>query len=154
MTGTAHNLLTNYLKGRQQKTTINNAISDIHPITYGVPQGSILGPTLFVIYINDLPSVITHSIIFMYADDTALTVSRKETKAASILIQRDLNKVNQWMCSNKLNLNAKKSQYLVRVSECWRFYAVSTARVIFTAKTSLDLFSLSREQVWTFSSLG
>ena len=113
VTGTAHNLLTNYLKGRQQKTTINNAISDIHPITYGVPQGSILGPTLFVIYINDLPSVITHSKIFMYADDTALTVSRKETKAASILIQRDLNKVNQWMCSNKLNLNAKKSQYLV-----------------------------------------
>ena len=90
-----------------------NAISDIHPITYGVPQGSILGPTLFVIYINDLPSVNTHSKIFMYADDTALTVSRKETKAASILIQRDLNKVNQWMCSNKLNLNAKKSQYLV-----------------------------------------
>ena len=42
----------------------------------------------------------------------------------------------------------------VGVSECWRFYAVSTARVIFTAKTSLDLFSLSREQVWTFSSLG
>ena len=40
------------------------------------------------------------------------------------------------------------------VSECWRFYAMSTARVIFTAKTSLDLFSLSREQVWTFSSLG
>ena len=40
------------------------------------------------------------------------------------------------------------------VSECWRFYAVSTARVIFTAKTSLDVFSLSREQVWTFSSLG
>ena len=39
-------------------------------------------------------------------------------------------------------------------SECWRFYAVSTARVIFTAKTSLDVFSLSREQVWTFSSLG
>ena len=41
-----------------------------------------------------------------------------------------------------------------RVSECWRFYAVSTAKVIFTAKTSLDVFSLSREQVWTFSSLG
>ena len=41
-----------------------------------------------------------------------------------------------------------------RVSECWRFYAMSTARVIFTAKTSLDVFSLSREQVWTFSSLG
>ena len=40
------------------------------------------------------------------------------------------------------------------VSECWRFYAVSTARVIFTAKTILDVFSLSREQVWTFSSLG
>ena len=42
----------------------------------------------------------------------------------------------------------------VGVSECWRFYAVSTARVIFTAKTSFDVFSLSREQVWTFSSLG
>ena len=95
--GTAHNVLTNYLKGHQQKNTINNAISDTHLITYGVPQGSILGPTLFVTYINDLPSVITHSSIFMYANDTGLTISRNETKAASILIQRDLNKVNQWM---------------------------------------------------------
>ena len=65
VTGTAHNLLTNYLKGRQQKNTINNAISDIHLITYGVPQGSILGAPLFVIYMNDLPSVFTKNIYFL-----------------------------------------------------------------------------------------
>ena len=56
------------------------------------------------------------------------------------------------MLENKIT--QKRVEFEEDMSECWRFYAVSTARVIFTAKTSFDVISLSREQVWTFSSLG
>ena len=59
-----------YLSDRLQCVTINNCLSQVLPVTSGVPQGSILGPLLFVIYINDLPDSIKDSQIFMYADDT------------------------------------------------------------------------------------
>ena len=98
---------------------INNAKSDILDITTGVPQGSVLGPLLFVIYINDLrnASDIFHSI--MYADDTNLSASLqsiesiKQNETVDSLINKELSKISEWLSLNKLSLNVKKSKYIV-----------------------------------------
>ncbi len=62
--------LNSYLSDRKQTTKVNNVLSDIESIHCGVPQGSILGPLLFILYMNDLPRVVKHCNVSLYADDT------------------------------------------------------------------------------------
>ena len=98
---------------------INNAKSDTLDIITGVPQGSILGPLLFIIYINDLPNAsdIFHSI--MYADDTNLSASLQSIESINpnetvdSLINKELSKISEWLSLNRLSLNVKKSKYIV-----------------------------------------
>ena len=94
-----------YLGNRTQKTVINNNISSEMCITYGVPQGSILGPTLFTIYINDLANLIKGNINF-YADDTILYSSDP------VLLKSDLERTHEWCNKNLLTVNCKKSQWM------------------------------------------
>ena len=68
--GDSYNWIVDYLKDRSQYTTINGSSSSTKPINYGVPQGSLLGPRLFSIYVNDLPDAVTEGEVEMYADDT------------------------------------------------------------------------------------
>ena len=84
---------------------VNNFVSGEREITYGVPQGSILGPTLFTIYINDLAGKISGNINF-YADDTVLY------NADLALLKNDLDKTYQWCNTNLLTINCKKSQWM------------------------------------------
>ena len=70
--------LTSYLCGRLQVTRVGRETSEPMRVDCGVPQGSILGPLLFTIYVNDLPSAVSNSKIKLYADDTALTVTSKD----------------------------------------------------------------------------
>ena len=94
-----------YLGNRKQTTTINNKTSNELPVTYGVPQGSILGPTLFTIYINDLENCVVNDINF-YADDTVIYGTTPVT------LQSDLTEIYKWCNANLLTLNCKKSQWM------------------------------------------
>ena len=109
----ALNLITSYLENRSQRCYVNGYLSKPQKIDYGVPQGSILGPLLFLIYINDLPNCIEKSTVRMFADDTTLTASGIALPEIESKINHDLNNVQKWLLANKLCLNLIKTEYLL-----------------------------------------
>ena len=112
VTGVSLDLMSSYLSNRRQCTQFNTTVSDFLDIKQGVPQGSILGPLLFSIYINDLPSSSNLFEFLMYADDTTLycSIDKLATNNIKNVINEHLDKVNVWMNSNKLVLNSKKNK--------------------------------------------
>ena len=105
--------LRNYLTDRYQCTIANDIISEIFLITCGVPQGSVCGPLLFLIYINDIANVLEHCKVSLYADDTVIYISHENVKTATELIQMDLNNLLNWCMRNKLTINSKKTKYCI-----------------------------------------
>ena len=101
-----------YLSSRTQFTKINGEISSSEQIKYGVPQGSILGPLLFLIYINDLPNA-TSFFIKLFADDTFLCAQNKDISILESYTNVELQKVFVWLASNKLTLNLSKSKFMM-----------------------------------------
>ena len=90
----------------------NGKRSESKLVTCGVPQGSVLGPLLFIIYINDVVNCIKNASIFLYADDLAIIVSGRDAKIIAALMQDDLNNIGDWCYSNMLTVNVKKTQIL------------------------------------------
>ena len=88
-------------------TVINNVNSETSFISCGVPQGSILGPLLFLLYINDLPNCNLLSDVRMYADDTNLTFASKDPNELFSSLTHDLGNLKQWLDSNRLSLNVQ-----------------------------------------------
>ena len=84
-----------YLHGRQQRVTILGATSSKKPVCSGVPQGSILGPVLFLLYVNDLPGAVTNSSVARFADDTKI-FCRVDSVTNAMLLQEDLNSLESW----------------------------------------------------------
>ena len=103
----------NYLENRTQCTLANNICSKKTAITCGVPQGSVLGPLLFLIYVNDMKSVLQHSRHYLYADDTVIYFSGDNINDVVNKLQTDLSKFGTWCESNKLTVNTKKSNFVV-----------------------------------------
>ena len=110
--GNSLKLIENYLSNRKQIVNLNRTYSTELKITCGVPQGSILGPLLFSIYINDLPSASKFE-TRLYADDTALMLSRMELNDLNKSVNKELSKVESWLNANKLSLNYSKTKYLL-----------------------------------------
>ena len=100
-----------YLKNREQYLNFNNKITTLSQITCGVPQGSILGPLLFLIYVNDLNNASSILDPIMFADDTNLFYSQKNIHQLFTKINEELEKIGDWFKANKLSLNNKKTKY-------------------------------------------
>ena len=101
-------LMTDYLTNRWQYVFDIERITEKLPVVTGVPQGSILGPFPFLVYINDLPAACsTKSRIAIFADDTSLFQSGKQT---SLTVQNDLNEIRNWFACNKLTINSSKCE--------------------------------------------
>ena len=99
-----------YLSNRTQYVILNNLTSNTLPLTYGVPQGSILGPILFTIYINEISEILSCNVV-LYADDTVIL--HDDTS----ILQENLNVIVNWCNDNQLTINAKKSQWM-RMNVC------------------------------------
>ena len=110
--GNALKLLTSYLSSRSQFVKLGDVKSITSLIEFGVPQGSILGPILFLLFINDLPNA-TKLFVKLYADDTFLCAQNDDIKLLVKEVNLELTNVFKWLCSNKLTLNFSKTKYMV-----------------------------------------
>lgn len=106
------NWFINYLKNRKITVMINNQFSEITQINVGIPQGSILGPTLYTIYVNPVFQQIQNCKMYMYADDTALVIANNDREVATRLLQDDFNIFQTWIHDNQLTINVKKTKVL------------------------------------------
>jgi len=102
-----------YLSNRTQRTKIGEEVSDKIEVKLGVPQGAVLGTLLFIIYINDIVSVLNHSEICLFADDTLLFVTGETAEECVRKMDSDLIKVQMYLEMNKLKLNATKTKAMV-----------------------------------------
>ena len=145
ITGSTLSLLTSYLSNRRQCTKYNTTVSDFLSIKQGVPQGSILGPLLLLIYINDLPYSCSLFGFIMYADDTTLycSIDKLNSNNRNDIINEHLNKVGEWMKSNKLVLNSRKTKYML-------FYKHNKV----VPNLDLNINGSTIDQVSTFKFLG
>jgi len=112
--GVANNLLKSFLSGRTQRFKIDDTFSESLVISCGVPQGTVLGPLLFIIFINDLLNINTNINIelFSFADDTAILISDPTVNNIFYEANNILNTVYGWFCKNKLKLNLTKSKFI------------------------------------------
>ena len=100
-----------YLINRYQRVAINNCFSNLLPVISGVPQGSILGPLLLLVYINDMPDYICHSLLLIFADDTKC-LKHIHTVTDRNALQADINSLFSWSRDSNLNFNLKKCVHL------------------------------------------
>ena len=109
--GPALQLLRSYLSNRQQKCQIGNFVSFKQSIKCGIPQGSILGPFLFLLYINDLLECLTNTRPRLFIDNTNLTASSNSIADIEIAVNSDLDNLRNWLTVNKLSLNVAKTEF-------------------------------------------
>ena len=102
-----------YLSNRKQICAINGKLSDARKIDCGVPQGSNLGPILFLLYINDLPNCLESTDAALFADNTNLSCKGANSKEIETKLNKDLGNVHQWLTSNIFTLNGDKTEFMI-----------------------------------------
>ena len=111
--GNVHSWFESYLKNRTQYVCTNGRDSNPMPLEYGVPQGSILGPLLFIIYINDLPNISNFAHFILYADDANKIVTGSTVQEVKDKISALIDRLTEWVDCNGLLLNLKKTHYMI-----------------------------------------
>ena len=103
----------NYLSNRKQYVSLNQNNSSMEEIENGVPQGSLLGPLLFIVYINDFSRSSDILSFILFADDSNVFFSHKNPDCLIQTVNSELKKVTQWIRANKLSLNIQKTKYML-----------------------------------------
>ena len=113
--GLAHSWFCSYLDNRMQYTAVGDARSPLEKIRFGVPQGSLLGPLLFLVFINDLPNCSDKFKFVLFADDSALSVviPPKNINNEIVNVNCELKRVNRWLRCSKICLNADKTKFML-----------------------------------------
>ena len=111
--GLSLNWINSYLSNRTQFTNYDSVRSEIKGIKCGVPQGSILGPTLFILYINDIRNVSDVLQFILFADDTNVFYTNDDLNTIENTMNNELKKLNTWFNVNKLSLNVSKTKYMI-----------------------------------------
>ena len=101
-----------YLSGRQQYVGVNDKISSLKPISIGVPQGSILGPILFLVFINDMPNCSNRFTPTLFADDSTFSFECRNYQENIPIINSELAKINDWTNQNRLTINVPKTEMM------------------------------------------
>ena len=108
--GVALQWIKSYFCNREQFVQYNETCSTMEKLKCGVPQGSILGPLFFILYINDLPNALELSKSYLFADDTSIYYSNSDIKQLEFVLNSELRKLDIWMKSNKLSVNISKTK--------------------------------------------
>ena len=111
--GHCNTFFSSYLENRKQYVRCNNVDSSVKNMVCGVPQGFVLGPTLFLLYVNDMINCIRYSKLQLFADDTMSSLSGKRIHLLFGLLKREIKNLRQWFNANRLSLNADKTFYSV-----------------------------------------
>ena len=111
--GNTLNWFISYLDKRYQTCKVNNVRSSRKLIECGVPQGSNLGPLLFLLYVNDLPNCLDQAEPSMFADDTNISTSAGSVEKLETQLNIELDKIYRWLVANRLTLNVSKTEYMI-----------------------------------------
>ena len=111
--GNMLNWFQSYLSNRKQYVSIDRHSSELLEINCGLPQGSVLGPLLFLIYENDLPNISTVLNFYLFADDTNIYYESASLQDLEKTINKELNKLYLWLNVNRLSLNVDKTNYII-----------------------------------------
>ena len=104
-------LISSFMSNREQLVCVNTTKSDFLPVKYGIPQGSVLGPLLFFLYINDLPLFI-NALCELFADDTTIQSSHSKLNNLLLSLQESINNLLQWTELNQMSLNSYKTKHM------------------------------------------
>ena len=111
--GISKSWVNSYLTGRHQYVSVNNVHSEFMSIKHGVPQGSVLGPLFFILYINDLKNCLKYSKSYIFADDTAMNISHTSLKVLKKRLNIDLKLLYHWLSANQIKLNVAKTETIL-----------------------------------------
>ena len=146
-----------YLAGRNQVVKVNGSVSTAGNITCGVPQGSILGPLLFIIYVNDMVTSVNCD-LFLYADDSTLLVSGKHPTDIQKSLSNELNSVRGWLEENKLSIHLGKTESILIASKIrlarTDSLQISCGNVAIESKSKITYLGLTFDSDMSFSSMG
>ncbi len=118
-----------YLSDRKQYVTVNGSNSNLLSITCGVPQGSVLGPLLFLVYINDLPNASNKLKFYLFADDTNIYFESIDLSNLLRTVNKELKSIKRWLDANKLSLNIDKTNYIIFHSSSRNVPSDSTIKI-------------------------